>query len=204
MSTFARLFANVVVNGDADRDVVVCVRDKQRGAAEVGELCRALQAVLRPSNVGVAVHTHVELVGALGLCGAHLPSTATAAQLHEARAALPADATLGVSAHPRSVGDRCAIDDVDYATWSPVFSPSSKQDARAPIGLSALCGHHTPVLALGGVDSTNAAACLAAGAVGVAVIGAVLGAAAPHHALTSLLMSCSVPFAVRRRTPEAA
>lgn len=200
VSTIARLFADVMVDEQAQHQVVVCVRDKHNGITHIAEVCRALQSMLRVSNVGVAVHTHIELVSALSLCGVHFPSTATTVALHEARLKLPPTALLGVSAHPRFVGDVCAIDDVDYATWSPVFSPASKQDARAPLGLSALRGHRTPVVALGGIDDANAAACLAAGAAGVAVIGAVLASAAPHRALTSLLNACSVRWHPRRRT----
>jgi thiamine-phosphate pyrophosphorylase len=205
VSTIARLFADVVVERadqhdqhDQHHTVVVCVRDKVHTAAHIAEVCRALQAVLAHSNVGVAVHGHAALVSELGLCGLHLPSTTTSGALQSARALLPASALLGVSAHPRCVGEVCAIDGVDYATWSPVFSPGSKQDARAPIGVSALRGHHTPILALGGIDHTNAAACLAAGAVGVAAIGAVLSSASPHRALTSLLNACAVRWHPRR------
>ena len=199
VSTIARVFADAVVDEVEQHQVIVCVRDKHHDIAHVAEVCSALQAVLAPSNVGVAVHTHVELVAELGLAGVHFSSTTTAAELHQARQQLPAAALLGVSAHPRFVGDSCAIDDVDYATWSPVFSPGSKRDARAPIGVDALYGHATPVVALGGIDGDNAAMCLAAGAAGVAVIGAVLSSASPHRALTSLLNACAVRWHPRRR-----
>jgi thiamine-phosphate pyrophosphorylase len=197
VSTIARVFADVVV--DEAEQVVVCVRDKHHDVAHVAEVCRALQSVLAASNVGVAVHTHVELVAALGLCGAHLNSTITAEDRRQVRQRLPAHALLGASAHPRFVGEVCAIDDVDYATWSPVFSPRSKHDARATLGLGALRGHRTPIVALGGIDADNAAICLAAGAAGVAVIGAVQSSASPQRALTSLLTACSVGFHPRRR-----
>jgi thiamine-phosphate diphosphorylase len=198
VSTIARVFADVVVDETESHQVIVCVRDKH-DIARVAEVCSALQAVLAPSNAGVAVHTHLELVAALGLAGVHFPSTTTAAELHQARLQLPSTALLGVSAHPRFVGDICAIDDVDYATWSPVFSPGSKHDARTPIGVAALQGHATPVVALGGIHGDTASTCLAAGAAGVAVIGAVLSSASPHRALTSLLNACSVRWHPRRR-----
>lgn len=205
VSTIARLFADVVIEQAEHRhDVVVCVRDKVHSVAHVAEVCRALQTVLPRSNVGVAVHGHAALVTELGLCGLHLPSTTTSTALQDVRAHLPVQALLGVSAHPRFVGDVCAIDGVDYATWSPVFSPGSKHDARAPIGVAALRGHHTPIIALGGIDDTNAALCLAAGAVGVAAIGAVLSSASPHRALTSLLNACAVRWHPRRRSGHTA
>ena len=50
----------------------------------------------------------------------------------------------------------------------------SKEDADPPIGLEGLreiaAAVATPVVAIGGIDASNAADCIRAGAVGVAVI----------------------------------
>jgi len=200
LATIARAFDDVVI---ADRaDVAVCVRLKQANDDDAAAICVALRTILGPANVAVLVHDRPQLVGPLQLQGAHLSSSATATDVRHARLKMPAGAVLGLSAHPpptaTSAAPTCVRDDVDYCTWSPVFSPSSKQDARAPLGLSALQGHTTPVVALGGVDVDNAAACLAAGAAGVAVIGAVLGAARPDVALHGLLRACAIPHRRRR------
>lgn len=199
-ATLARALDDVVV---MDRGAVaVIVRAKQLGEAAYAERCRALRPIAHASGVRVFSHGAAALVGPLRLDGCHLPSTASPrmARLH-----LPPHAVLGVSAHPRHDGDVCAfIDDdgVDYATWSPIFSPASKADARPPLGLPALGGHRTPVIALGGVDATTARACLRAGARGVGVIGAVFGAARPDLTLRALLVALDIPH--RRRHGAAA
>jgi thiamine-phosphate diphosphorylase len=64
-----------------------------------------------------------------------------------------------------------------YAGAGAVWETPSKADAGPAIGLEglgAVCrAVRIPVVAIGGVDATNAAACIAAGAAGVAVIRAV-------------------------------
>jgi len=64
--------------------------------------------------------------------------------------------------------------DADYLGAGPVWETPSKADADPPIGLEglrAICAvARVPVIAIGGVDASNAAACIEAGAAGVAVI----------------------------------
>jgi thiamine-phosphate diphosphorylase len=71
--------------------------------------------------------------------------------------------------------------DADYLGVGPVWRTPSKLDADVPVGLSALqeiCEAVTmPVVAIGGIDATNAADCIRAGAAGVAVIRAAADAA---------------------------
>ena len=72
----------------------------------------------------------------------------------------------------------------DYVTLSPVYSTQTKPGygpALAPARASALAGE-VPWLALGGIDTpVRAAACAAAGARGVAVMGAVMRATDPER-----------------------
>ena len=62
----------------------------------------------------------------------------------------------------------------DYLGAGPVWATPSKQDAEPPIGLDGLrriCAMvDVPVVAIGGIDASNAAACIESGAAGVAVI----------------------------------
>jgi thiamine-phosphate pyrophosphorylase len=64
--------------------------------------------------------------------------------------------------------------DADYLGAGPVWETPSKADAAAPIGLEglrAICAAvRAPVVAIGGIDASNAGACVAAGAAGVATI----------------------------------
>jgi thiamine-phosphate diphosphorylase len=61
-----------------------------------------------------------------------------------------------------------------YIGAGPVWESPSKMDAATPIGLDGLAAIcevvGVPVIAIGGVDATNALDCISAGAKGVAVI----------------------------------
>lgn len=78
-----------------------------------------------------------------------------------------------------------------YVGAGPVWATPSKPDADPPIGLEGLreiCeAISIPVVAIGGVDAANAAACVAAGASGVAVIRAAGDAGAIREAVDEAL-----------------
>jgi len=62
----------------------------------------------------------------------------------------------------------------DYVLLAPIFSPLSKDDGRPALGIEAIREFTrrspTPVIALGGITNENVAACLEAGAAGIAGI----------------------------------
>lgn len=171
--------------------VAVLVRAPESIAAgDVGRvraLCAALLPVVRRARALLFVHTFVELVAELGLDGAHLSSRAGVADAAAARARLPAGALLGASRHDGDALDADALAPLDFVTLSPIFSPASKADTRAPLGVDALARPSAkPLVALGGIDGPRARACVHAGAHAVGVIGAVMSAHDPRAALLAL------------------
>ena len=97
---------------------------------------------------------------------------------------------LGLSASTPAEA-RAADGRADYVGAGPVWATPSKPGADPPIGLDGLreiCGVVTaPVVAIGGVDPSNAADCIRAGAVGVAVIRAAREARALRNAIDEAL-----------------
>jgi thiamine monophosphate synthase len=83
----------------------------------------------------------------------------------------PRPAIVGRSCHSRDELERAAAEGCDYATLSPIFVSRSKPGYGPPLGVDALRDAPLPVYGLGGVDATNATACLDAGAAGVAIMG---------------------------------
>ena len=79
----------------------------------------------------------------------------------------------------------------DYVGAGPVWATPSKPDADPPIGLAGLreicAASAAPVVAVGGIDPSNAADCIRAGAAGVAVIRAARHARALLHAIDEAL-----------------
>ncbi|HET7759675.1 MAG TPA: thiamine phosphate synthase [Gaiellaceae bacterium] len=78
-----------------------------------------------------------------------------------------------------------------YIGAGPVWATPSKADADPPIGLEGLAdicrAVAVPVVAIGGVDASNAAECIRAGAAGVAVIRAARDARALRAAIDAAL-----------------
>jgi thiamine-phosphate pyrophosphorylase len=74
-----------------------------------------------------------------------------------------------------------------YIGAGPVWPTPSKEDADPPTGLEGLreicAAVSIPVVAIGGIDASNARACIDAGAAGVAVIRAARDAAAIRDAI---------------------
>ncbi len=138
----------------------------------------------------VTVNTDLAAARETGAAGVHLPA---GRDLAAARAALGPEALIGASAHGREEAAAAAAAGADYVTLSPVFESASKPGYGPALGLEGLRGAAAripvPVIALGGIDPDNAAACLAAGAAGVAVMGTVMRAADPGAVAAELLFA---------------
>jgi thiamine-phosphate pyrophosphorylase len=157
----------------------VILRDGRRGAALL-DVARALRAATRDHGAFLLVHSDPELARAASADGVHLGGAALeggARALDAARAALPAG-WISVAAHADEDVEVALRHGADAALVSPIFDAPGKGPARG-VGALARARARAPELALyalGGVDETNAAACLCAGASGVAVIRALLTA----------------------------
>ena len=102
----------------------------------------------------------------LGADGVHLGQSDEGAALARARGLV-----LGRSA---TTFAEAAAADADYVGVGPIWATPSKSDAAPALGLVELeriCrAVSIPVIAIGGVDASNAGDCIRAGAAGVAVI----------------------------------
>ena len=112
------------------------------------------------------VNDDVEAALALGAVGVHLGQSDPGAGRARAAGLL-----LGRSA---TTFAEAVETDADYLGVGPVWATPSKGDAAPPLGLEELAricaAVAAPVVAIGGVDATNAAACIRAGAAGVAAV----------------------------------
>ena len=162
------------------------LREKDMAPAERLALTGRLVEIAGP--YGATVLVSADIAAARLADGVHLPRDGDVAA---ARAVLGHDALIGRSAHDRVEAEAAAEAGADYVTLSPVFASVSKPGygpALGTEGLRALAAElPIPVIALGGVTEANASACLEAGAAGVAVMGAVMGAEDPSAAVERLL-----------------
>ena len=120
----------------------------------------------------VLVNGRLDVAIASGAAGAHLP--ANGLPLARARRRWP-DLVLGVSTHRRDEVVAARDAGADYVVFGPVFAPISKDSALVPVGVEELARVSSlgiAVLALGGVALDRLPEIAAAGAAGVAAIGA--------------------------------
>jgi thiamine-phosphate pyrophosphorylase len=173
------------------------VREKDLTPEDRLALVRQILVIARPYGATVLVSGDVAAARAAG--GVHLPD---GGDIPAARAALGAGALIGASAHDKAGALAAAEAGADYVTLSPIFTSISKLGYGPALGLAALraaaARMPVPVLALGGVTAETVSDCLGAGAAGVAVMGAVMGAADPGAALAALLAKAVAPAGQRR------
>jgi thiamine-phosphate pyrophosphorylase len=118
------------------------------------------------------VNDDVEAALRLGADGVHLGQGDAGAER-----ALEEGLVLGLSAGSVEEARAAEAAGATYVGAGPVWATPSKPDAGEPLGLeglAAICAAVAPpVVAIGGIDASNAADCIHAGAAGVAVIRAV-------------------------------
>ena len=119
-------------------------------------------------------------------CGVHLGQTDVGVE-RAAAAGIP----LGISAATRREAAVAEFAGATYVGAGPVWATPSKPDAGVPIGLFGLAdvclATQLPVVAIGGIDASNAADCIRMGAAGVAVIRAVADLRAVRAAVDAAL-----------------
>jgi thiamine-phosphate pyrophosphorylase len=145
------------------------IRDKDLGARALFELVTATMKLPNPHSSKIIVNTRADVAIAAGAGGVHLPSGSPPARFWRQPGFL-----VGASCHSLEEVRQAEADGADYAVFGPVFAPLSKSPGLEPRSLDGLAqaaaAVRIPVLALGGVTRENTAACIAAGAAGIAGI----------------------------------
>ncbi|MGA8015724.1 MAG: thiamine phosphate synthase [Candidatus Dormiibacterota bacterium] len=172
----------------------VVLREKDLAEDQRRRLGAELGSLLEPVTGTLIVASDPALAAALGARGVHLAAS-------DQRPPKLAGKLVGRSCHDGAAVRRAAAEGDDYVTISPVFPTRSKPGYGPPLGFAGLSRMVLAVpglslYALGGVDASSAAACLAAGAAGVAVMGAVMAANDPETSAQELV--AAVAAAVTR------
>lgn len=179
--------------------LTVVLREKDLPDAGRAELAEQLRALVEP--VG----------GRLVVAGPPLPQAAAdracdAVHLTAVDALpVPRPPLVGRSCHDPASVRRAAAEGCDWVTVSPVRATASKPGYGPALGLDGLaattdCG--VPVYALGGLTPDDAAACLSAGAAGIAVMGAVMRADRPDRVVANLLAALRPDRSVADGSPR--
>jgi thiamine-phosphate pyrophosphorylase len=136
-----------------------------------------------PVGAMIGIHGDIEAAAKTGAKHVHLPASGDPVM---ARDLLGTGTLIGVSAHTPAEIETAQSLGADYCTFSPIFPSPSKPGYGPALGIEALLAVSArvsiPVIALGGVEASSTAACLGAGAAGIAVMGGIMSAQDPHLA----------------------
>jgi thiamine-phosphate pyrophosphorylase len=184
---------------------LVQLRDKEGTTQAMVQTARAIRGKLAPLGVPFLVNDRADVAFAAGADGVHLGQDDMAVE--DARRLLGPHAVIGLSIKTLEQAARAPVEHLDYACIGGVFATTSKDNPDPPIGLPGLRSISAtlrardpdlPIGAIAGIDASNAAAVVAAGADGVAVISALSLARDPQVAARDLRAIVEAALAKRQ------
>jgi thiamine-phosphate pyrophosphorylase len=167
----------------------VQLREKDLEARELLALADTLREATQRHGARLIVNDRADVALAASADGvqrthASLPVTAL-------REITPPGFLVGASVHSEAEAREAAAEGADFIVFGPIYDTASKRRYGPPQGLAALQAVtravDRPVLAVGGLTPARVTEVLAAGAAGVAVIGAIYAAARPADATKAFL-----------------
>lgn len=165
------------------------LRERDLSAKDLLALARNVQTFTTERGSQLVVNDRIDVALSLDGVGVHLRSNSLPVAV--ARRLLGPRRLLGVSAHSMDEAVQAEANGADYVVFGPLYETPSKQAFGPPLGLSkleAVCRVvHVPIIGIGGVTVDRARDVRRAGAFGVAVITAILGAEDIKAATRALL-----------------
>lgn len=133
--------------------------------------------IARENEVILIVNDRVDIALAINADGVHLGQTDMPAEA--ARRLLGPKKIIGVSTHTVEQARNALSQPIDYIAFGPIFPTSTKADPDEVTGVERLSAIRNivgdmPLVAIGGIDHSNGADVIAAGADSVAVISCLL------------------------------
>lgn len=155
------------------------LREKAGPALSLYETARRVIPEVRKVGAGVLINDRVDVALGTGADGVHLAAESLPPAV--ARELL-GERLLGASVHSRPEALRAVKAGVDYVTFGHVY-PTPSKPGLPPRGVRELAkvveSVDLPVLAIGGIDTSNVHEVLGTGASGIAVVSAILGVPDP-------------------------
>jgi thiamine-phosphate pyrophosphorylase len=156
----------------------VQLREKDVPLRQLLEMAYTMRRLTSDYNAALYINDRVDVAIAVGADGVHLGRTSVPASA--AKKASRGRLLVGVSTHSLAEAMQAEKEGTDFLTFGPVYSTPSKFRYGPPVGINALrevCAVlDIPVFAIGGITPERTAEVKSAGAHGVAVISAILGA----------------------------
>jgi thiamine-phosphate pyrophosphorylase len=167
---------------------MVQLREKQISTRDRVELAVRMGKLIRPSGAALIINDRVDVALAAEADGVHLGQEDMPAEV--ARRLIGHQRILGVTVADTDQARQAQQDGADYLGCNAVFDTPTKENTGSPMGLEGLARlvsvSTVPVVAIGGVRAENAAAVMATGVAGVAVVSAIVTARDPREAAREL------------------
>lgn len=154
------------------------LRDKNASSRELIRMAEILRKLCSKYKAVFIVNDRVDVAMAVGADGVHVGQDDMPVQL--VRKLLGPDAVIGASV--RSVEEAKAAwkEGADYIAANLIFPTETKTDIREPLGIEAVSelkkASPLPLVAIGGINASNAGIVRRAGADGIAVVSAIMAA----------------------------
>jgi thiamine-phosphate pyrophosphorylase len=169
---------------------VACVqlREKEVSTRFFVEEAQKIKALMAPFKAPLIINDRIDVALAVGADGVHIGQADMPYAV--ARKLMGKRAIIGLSVETWEDVESAQALDVDYLGVSPVFETPTKTDTRGSWGLEGLSkikaySRH-PLVAIGGLNTSNAADAVRAGADCLAVVSAICSAFDPLEAAREL------------------
>lgn len=167
---------------------VVQLREKDAPIREFIDLSRRVLEILRPRRIPLLINDRVDVALAVCADGVHLGQSDMAPA--DARRLLGPKAIIGLTVETMAQARAAEQLEVNYLGVSPIFPTPTKTDTGPAWGMEGLRKLRSLIskrlIAIGGINETNAASALEAGADGIAVVSAICAAPDPEKAARRL------------------
>jgi thiamine-phosphate pyrophosphorylase len=186
---------------------LVQLRDKHGSTHAMIDEGRHIKSALAASRVPLLINDRVDVALAVQADGVHVGWDDMEGA--DARRLLGPEAIIGLSLQTIAQAKAAPIEHLDYVAIGGVFVTQSKENPKPPVGLDGFQAilavvraraPHMPVVAIAGIDASNAAGVISAGADGVAMISAL--SLAPDPAQAARDMRAIVDGALAKRGPR--
>ena len=171
------------------------LRERDLGAKELLALADQIVRLIGSRGSQLLINDRIDVALSVEGAGVHLRSDSLPVSV--VRRLIGADRLLGVSVHSVNEAMQAEAEGADYIVFGPIYETPSKHMYGRPLGLSkmeeAVRAVRVPIVGIGGVTAARARDMRSAGAFGVAVIAAVLGADDAQAATRALLDAVACP-----------
>lgn len=166
----------------------VQIREKDESTGNFIKEALKIKKILEPFSVPLIINDRVDVALAMKADGVHVGQDDMPYSL--ARSLMGPEAIIGLSVERWEDVEEAETLDCDYIGVSPVFETPTKTDTKGAWGLEGLArikafSRH-PLVAIGGLNASNTADVVKAGADCVAVVSAICAAPDPEAASREL------------------